>query len=386
MSSVLRTKRHHSEIDTNEDSNEHEVLLNVIGQLKSSANSMSSLAAQQSVDLTTPPDEKQAALLEATDGAAALCVTLRSANRASQLRVEREKHASLASMAKLDNVNLLLQNLVYEQNHYENEIAAARAFVFEPDSLNLWSEAELLEQQPTALDSAATPHAVMLARLAAELAERKRLQQRVEELKKQCTEKRQRNTEVEKCLLGLNVQLKALGATSLTFQQMLQQTSTNSSSSSTTAAASNATTTAAALGASPLVTPEERLAASLLPTPLYSLFVHVRGFRDAVDREFDARIEGDVNTVAQQRSSATATTTTATTSTTTTTSNENALDVHPLAVVVDVPLDTGGQRASVRFHWISKLQLVTAFVVLRKSIHFGIFIYNVIIIIIIIFL
>jgi hypothetical protein len=259
-------------------------------------------------------------------------------------------------MAQLEKVNLLLQNLVYEQNHYENEISAARAFVFDADALQLWSEEELLARAPTAFDAASTAstpvehaHRVMLARLSAELDERKRLQARVEALKHLCAQKHQANAELEKFLGGLSGQLRQLTASSAALRALLAQ-------------APAGTDGAPDAYVAQIVPADERAAAAALPPPLYSLFVHVRGFRDAVDADIDARIDGDVAAALLVNSTPTSSSSSSSSSDT-----RSVTTSHPMCVVVEVPLEAGNAaRQPIRFHWLPRLQLVAAFMGSRE--------------------
>jgi THO complex subunit 5 len=162
---------------------------------------------------------------------------------------------------------LALQNLRYEQRHYEQEIAAAQAVHFDEAPLHMARES-------ASGGSDDEQHTRMLARLAGELAERKRLQARVAELKRECDALGKQNATLDAFLGSLKGKLAGLADTSRPLQQFM---------------------------ALPHVTrPDaERTATSLLPTPLYVLFAAGGGFREACDRLLTVRVDGDVGLAAQ---------------------------------------------------------------------------------------
>jgi chorismate mutase len=108
---------------------------------------------------------------EGRDGAL-LILALREANRAVYFNAEQRRAAVRQAKAQLDSFNLQLQNLLYERNHYLNEIQQCRDYKAKHQVEDLIVEEDFL-QQATDTTSLA-PHQVMLNRLTFELQERKR--------------------------------------------------------------------------------------------------------------------------------------------------------------------------------------------------------------------
>lgn len=212
---------------------------------------------------------------------------------------------------------LALQNVRYEQRHYEQEIANAQAVHFDEAPLQLAPRTEL----PADLLAAAhgDAHSEMLARLAHELSERKRLQARVAELKQECGELSQKNGSLEAFLDSLKAKLAGLADTSRPLQQFMALPHATRPDS-------------------------ERTATSLLPTPLYVLFAAAGGFREACDRALTVRVDGDVGVAAQHVADADA-----------------PLQPFPLAVTLVFQLGDAAAPSLVpiRFSFLPSLDIVT---------------------------
>jgi THO complex subunit 5 len=92
-------------------------------------------------------------------------------------QTEQQRVATSDAKVRLDHSSLQLQNLLYEQQHYEKEIRSCRAFrsKYSDEQVELLPEAEYLalpEVQADAALAGANPHQMMLNRLAHELASR----------------------------------------------------------------------------------------------------------------------------------------------------------------------------------------------------------------------
>jgi THO complex subunit 5 len=152
-----------------------------------------------------------------------------------------------------------------EQTHHS--LSSPCSFRFDPTPLLLAP----IDQLPSDVlaSTHGDAHALMLARLAHELSERKRLRARVAELQAECAAHRKANGELEAFLGGLKSKLTGLADTSRPLQQFMVLPNATRPDS-------------------------ERSATAALPTPLYVLFAAANGYRDACDSTLSVRIDGDV--------------------------------------------------------------------------------------------
>ncbi|GAA5975504.1 hypothetical protein JCM5350_002634 [Sporobolomyces pararoseus] len=188
-----------------------------------------------SKDLTLPPQQLIAALQSLSDQilssnfdtgkilaqAAPIFAALHQLNRNSLVEAKECRTATQDARLEMDAAHLRLQNLLFERNHLEREIRACEEYQSEYQNLPMHSVEELRElaaseNPPAGLElplpegeSEEEQHNLMLARLAFELAERKRFEEerktlgvekaklikenqvkkaRLEELEKQLTE------------------------------------------------------------------------------------------------------------------------------------------------------------------------------------------------------
>jgi hypothetical protein len=104
-----------------------------------------------------------------------LLLRLREANWDAHFELEERKERTKQAKATLDDLNLQLQNLVYEETHYHKEIQHCRDFRPREvvDDL-LPSSADGEVSTAANEDAESRAHRLMTQRLAAELAERKR--------------------------------------------------------------------------------------------------------------------------------------------------------------------------------------------------------------------
>ncbi|KAI5284464.1 hypothetical protein KEM54_001307 [Ascosphaera aggregata] len=119
---------------------------------------------------------------------------LRGLNREAILTVRATKQATAEARSEIDRLHLHLQNLYYEQRHLNGEIAACESYEHKYADLPLIPVEEFLEKFPEHRRSAATAaahadeqeyeHALMVARIAHEHAERETLEQQRQELLK----------------------------------------------------------------------------------------------------------------------------------------------------------------------------------------------------------
>lgn len=124
------------------------------------------------------PSDVQA---RANEGVARL-LKLKEYHRKLCLATESLREATGDAKAQLNQSSLQLQNLIYEQQHYENEIRLCKAFKsrFTDEELELVHEEEF---RGIAQLEDSTPHQFMLARLGHELAFRKDTLADLEDLK-----------------------------------------------------------------------------------------------------------------------------------------------------------------------------------------------------------
>ncbi|BGP38611.1 hypothetical protein JCM10450v2_002560 [Rhodotorula kratochvilovae] len=125
---------------------------------------------------------------------APLFAALHGMNRAAQLSAKECRARSQDARLEMDAAHLRLQNLLFERNHIEREIRSAEEYSSEYQNLPLHSVDELRElaareEPPAGLqvplpegDTQESAHELMLARLAFELAERKRFEEERKEL------------------------------------------------------------------------------------------------------------------------------------------------------------------------------------------------------------
>ncbi|BGO90305.1 hypothetical protein NBRC10512_004122 [Rhodotorula toruloides] len=126
--------------------------------------------------------------------AAPLFAALYGVNRNTLLDTKECKARTQDARLEMDAAHLRLQNLLFERNHIEREIRSAEEYSSEYQNLPLHSLDELRElaasdAPPPGLqvplpegDSQEAAHALMLARLAFELEERKRFEEERKEL------------------------------------------------------------------------------------------------------------------------------------------------------------------------------------------------------------
>ncbi|GAA5855557.1 hypothetical protein JCM8547_007889 [Rhodosporidiobolus lusitaniae] len=125
---------------------------------------------------------------------APLFAALHGVNRRNQLHAKECRARTQEARLEMDAAHLRLQNLLFERNHLEREIRSCQEYSSEYQNLPLHTIDELrelaaLENPPAGLqvplsagDTEESAHELMLARLAFELAERKRFEEERKEL------------------------------------------------------------------------------------------------------------------------------------------------------------------------------------------------------------
>lgn len=102
-----------------------------------------------------------------------LLLRLREANWAAHFELEERKELTKRAKARLDSLNLQLQNLLYEEAHYQKEIQHCRDFRPREVVHDLLPAPDNAALQPGD-DEETRAHRIMTLRLAAEQSERKR--------------------------------------------------------------------------------------------------------------------------------------------------------------------------------------------------------------------
>ena len=110
-------------------------------------------------------------------------ISLKRYNRDSQLENENLKSQTSQQKQKLDQLDLQLQNLLYEKNHLKKEILLCKEYKPTNKDIDLVPEKTFMENAPPELLQFNGEHQKQMNRLTYELQERKRLSDKVMELK-----------------------------------------------------------------------------------------------------------------------------------------------------------------------------------------------------------
>jgi predicted nucleic acid-binding Zn-ribbon protein len=101
-------------------------------------------------------------------------ISLKQDNRDFQNNAEQLKTTVTQEKIKLDQLNLQLQNLLYEKNHLKKEILECRDFKRSQQEPQLVSEQEFFQLAPPELTKPENEHQKMINRLTFELQQRKK--------------------------------------------------------------------------------------------------------------------------------------------------------------------------------------------------------------------
>lgn len=271
-----------------------------------------------------------------------LLLRLREANWEAHFEMEERKELTKRAKATLDDLNLQLQNLVYEEAHYNKEIQHCRDF--RPREV----VHDLLPAPPSGTEAAAKPdedeesraHRLMTQRLAAELEERKRLCKEVEALTSRKAALQEANQAKRKFLHGLRSRLQTIAQAAEPAQQHFGYTSTEKTDSFDTA--------------------------GQLPAPLYTLFAQLNAHKLAFDTGIGVSVGGDaeaalaLNAQLSRRGSTVATRLMAE-RTESQTDKPHQFAIHPLAVLLHFPNGDDmaqGVALKLRFEYLYELNVV----------------------------
>lgn len=194
----------------------------------------------------------------------ALLLRAREHERSAALHAARLKEDSASQRNKLDHDSLQLHNLVYEQQYYDKEIAACRAFA-----------SAYTEQQIGSVTLPQQQHEQELQRLTAELQQRQALQQQLQSLQHQKEQLLKERNRVSTSYAELRQQVEHCHSGNSALVNMTQP-----SRSSIQADAE---------------------AAQLLPLPLYIIYTQAAAAASVVGLPLAVTIEGNPAIAKQQQ-------------------------------------------------------------------------------------
>eukprot|EP00898_Chlorokybus_atmophyticus_P007044 jgi/Chlat1/7340/Chrsp59S06968 len=278
---------------------------------------------------------QQQQLAEAAAKGALLMLELRELNRRAYMAAHEAKEKTAAARKSLDHAHLGLAALMYERDQLAAEINACRSFrTAYPDvdaALAPASASPTDPQQPPS-----SPHNAMLARLSKELQDRQSLAARLESLKARKKAMKHALSARSKFLQALPAQLEALKAASQPLQEQLKQPHAARSA--------------------------QRRLASLLPAPLYLLYLQLSAYHDAFDANIRIGISGDASTAAAELESDEVAEQTGMRLTVDTAalSDEQLYRTHPLSVELHVSddHDAAAELLVVSFRFLPRLHVI----------------------------
>jgi THO complex subunit 5 len=203
-------------------------------------------------------------------------IELKEVNRQLHTEIESEKEKHTHYKEKLNALNLRLQNLQYEKNHFIREIEICRNYKPKNVVEDLISEEEFLKTAPKEFlpQNLNDEHEVMLKLLNFELEQRKRLVAQLKELTARKKSLEELNATRSKFLRELQGRLKSINVASMPVQEYLK------------------------LNITSLMKQAE--VARLLPSPLYILFTKIFAYKEAFNEDFDVKVEGSVDEAKQE--------------------------------------------------------------------------------------
>ncbi|PNH03608.1 THO complex subunit 5, partial [Tetrabaena socialis] len=314
-------------------------------------------------------------LQESTTQGLLLLLQLKEESRKLAFQAEDQREETSKFKTRLEQAHLQLQNLLYEKEYYEKEIHECQNFRFKhPDSAVglVPSEQFLQSASPDTLESiGGDAHKLMLERLRDELAQRKAMVAKLEELRATKAATRQEVDKRKRTLDDLQQQLQGLEETAKPLQTIL---------------------------APHLSLRGFARSADLLPLPLYIVYSQLAAVREALGMPIRVAIYGssveaesfakaqtvdpaDAAGDASQPPSSTATAAAQPAAepaakqpryagpgaaggpSTPAQSSEDLYKVHPLSVLLEVQRENNGRMQtfiSVKFQFLVNLKLVTA--------------------------
>ncbi|KAI6785701.1 THO complex subunit-like protein [Emericellopsis cladophorae] len=167
VDNLITDQRLHSILQTSHQAcDQAHALVDLIDQ-----NTSDTLSATQKAEIS-----KQQSLLLAT------VAQLRGLNRHANLAARDTKAVTLEARQTVDKLHLQLQNLYYEQNHLQDEIAACESYDHKYRQLPLMPVDEFLAQYPD--QATDDENALLFARIDHERVERETLENQRQELLK----------------------------------------------------------------------------------------------------------------------------------------------------------------------------------------------------------
>jgi THO complex subunit 5 len=200
-----------------------------------------------------------------------LFAQLRQLNRLSNLYAKETRDKTQEKKLGVDDLHLQLQNLQYEVNHLRKEITNCLEFKSKHDDIELISEEEFYETAPDSISNPGVTrfddHKLMLARLEWEMKQREQLNSRQLSLEASIKSKQNQTAELEGKLSGLLPSLEQLQTATKPLQEFFDLPMDWEKG-------------------------QHRLA-TLLPRPLYVVYVHAVGYSEAQDSLLKVVINGD---------------------------------------------------------------------------------------------
>lgn len=195
----------------------------------------------------------------------ALLLRAREQERSAALHVARLKEHSAQQHNKLDHDSLQLHNLLYEQQYYDKEIAACRAFT-----------SSYTEQQIGSVVPPQPAHEQELERLAVELQQRQALQQQLQQVQHQKEQLLRERNKVSNSYAELRQQVEQCHTGNKALVEATQPSSTSSMQA-------------------------DAEAAQLLPLPLYIIYIQAAAAANVVGLPLSVTIEGNPAVAKQQQ-------------------------------------------------------------------------------------
>ncbi|KAG2493497.1 hypothetical protein HYH03_008313 [Edaphochlamys debaryana] len=302
---------------------------------------------------------------DATTKGLLLLLQLKEESRKLAFKAEEEREETSRFKTRLEQAHLQLQNLLYEKEYYEKEIHECQSFRFKHSDSAIGlvpAEQFLASASPEVLTRIGEdPHKLMLERLRDELAQRKAMVAKLEELKKSKTATRQEVDKRKRTLDDLQQQLQGLEENAKPLQTIL---------------------------APHLTLRGFARSADLLPLPLYIVYSQLAAVREALGLSIrvailGSAVEAESFAKAQTQDPADANATDGAPGEPAGkqarlspapqallagagvggSASEDLYKVHPLSVLLEVQREANGRLQtiiSVKFQYLVNLKLVTA--------------------------
>ncbi|XP_011308735.1 THO complex subunit 5 homolog [Fopius arisanus] len=230
-------------------------------------NSMEKISKLKSTDDATNKDDIRELMIDTS----LAFIELKKLNRMEKFRTKFARDSLTSAKMGVDSRHLQLQNLLYEVMHLKKEVIKCLQFKSKDESIQLVSEEEFYKEAPSTISrteiTKADPHQLRLARLEWELTQRKQLASLCDELSESKKAVASSISTKQSRLDNLAPQLRSILESSKPLQE--------------------------SLGLPLDKIHQEHQKASLLPTPLYVLYLKATAYRDAYDHQLMVSVEGD---------------------------------------------------------------------------------------------